>query len=256
MFTLVQSELNKVTVFLEKNFRFKSGHLAQLIPEFKLSEIEKNFFPALELLSGKLFPGHDQDPRRIPMGGVIQMSFIAQEIHNKIPDDCPKAIPQFPVLVGDYLFALSFGKLHEYGLLDWLNRMADIICRMNEGGMLRRYLIEEGSPHEQDYLQVLEMEYGLLAGLACQVGGSLAGCTKEQEEDLSQFGRNIGMVWGLIREKYPLDTRNLLIKGREKLSSFPISEGREALLDLLDELEQMSFKTPLKSGCVIKALAT
>lgn len=256
MFASVQSELNQVTVFLEKLYRFKSGHLAQLVPDFRLSEADQHLRPALVLLAGKLFPQHSLDSRQIVMGGISQLIFMAQEIHNKITDDCPKSVPQFPVLVGDYLFAVFCKKLYEHDLLEWLDPLADVICRMNEGGMARRRLIEEGSPREEDYLQVLKLEYGLLTGLSCRIGGHLAGCTREQEEDLAQFGLRIGMAWGMMKQEYPINPKGFLEKGREILASFPFSQGREALLDFVDELEQMSIKLRLTTGSVPGALAT
>ncbi|MEL7567537.1 MAG: polyprenyl synthetase family protein [Dehalobacterium sp.] len=228
MFNSIQSELKEIFINLEKDYSTKSGHLSKYIPGYEVSKIDQVIRPALVILSAKLFHGYDR--RSMVMAEVIQLIHLAQDIHNHITDDCPKETPQFPVLVGDYLFSKFFKKLSDHDLLEWLAPLATVICKMNEGGIIRREIIEQGQAREKDYLQVLFMEYGLLMGMACKIGGNLAGCSAEEADNLEQFGNNLGMAWGVIKENYPLAAGNFLDMSRNSLMKIPLAAEREEII--------------------------
>jgi len=239
MFNSIQSELNDIFVNLEKDYSLKSGHLSKYIPDYEVSKIDKLLRPALVALSAKLFQGYDR--RSMVIGEVIQLIHLAQDIHNHITDDCPKEKPQFPVLVGDYLFSKFFKKLSDHDLLEYLAPLASVICKMNEGGIIRREIIEQGRAREKDYLDVLLMEYGLLMGMACKVGGNLAGCSEEKADNLEQFGINLGMAWGAIKEKYPLAPENFLNMARNILMKISVAEEREDMMNIIDFIDTMTM---------------
>lgn len=239
MFNYIQSELNEIFVNLEKDYSLKSGHLSKYIPDFELSQIDKLLRPALVVLTAKLFHGYDR--RSMIMAEVVQLIHLAQDIHNHITDDGPKEAPQFPVLVGDYLFSKFFKKLSDHDLLEYLAPLASVICKMNEGGIIRREIIEQGRAGEEDYLEVLLMEYGLLVGMTCKVGGKLAGCSEEQADNLEQFGINLGMAWGAIKEKYPLVPGDFLNIARKSLMEIPNAMEREDMMNIIDEMDKRTL---------------
>lgn len=235
MFQTIQNELNEVFFHLEKGYSLKSGHLMKFIPDFELSKIDMTLRPGLVVLSAKLFRGYDK--RSKVMAEVVQLIHLAQDVHNWIPDDCSNEMPQFPVLVGDYFFSSFFKKLSDHDLLEWLAPLSDAIAKMNEGGIIRREIIEKGMAEEDDYLTALLFEYGLLMGLACKIGGTLAGCSKEQANILEQLGINLGMARGLIKEKYPLSLGGFLNESRKSLLKLPASRERGDIMNIIDELE-------------------
>ena len=183
------------------------------------------------------------------MAGVIALIHLAQKIHNRIPDDCSKEVPQFPVLVGDYLFSRFFKKLSDFNLLEWLAPLASVICKMNEGGIVRREVLEHGRGREEDYSAVLYTEYGLLTGLACRIGGVLAGCSAGQAEALEQSGLNLGMAWGTVKEHYPLIPGDFLKLARKHLLNIPACQERQVMMSIIDKIEEMALHQPLYPTC-------
>ncbi|MGI6686603.1 MAG: polyprenyl synthetase family protein [Bacillota bacterium] len=238
MFTSIQFELKELFAHLEKDYCLKSGHLSKFIPGFNPSCLDTSLRPALLVLSAKVFKGYNYGC--MMMAGVVELIHLAQDIHNQIPDECPKDVPQFPVLVGDYLFSKFFKKLSDHNLLEWLAPLASVICKMNEGGTIRREVIEHGRGLNKDYLDVLLMEYGLLTGLACKIGGSLAGCNERQADALEQFGLNLGMAWGVIKEKYPLVPGDFLNIARKNLLKISMGQESKDMMDIIDEFEVMA----------------
>lgn len=253
MFISIQTELKEIFSYLEKDYQLKAGHLSKFIPDFELEEIDRFLRPALVVLPAKLFRGYDSRAR--VLAEIVQIIFLSQEIHNRIPDECAKDAPQFPVLVGDYLFSKFFKKLSDHDLLEWLAPLSSVICEMNEGGILRWEVLERGLGREEDYRQVLLQEHGLISGLACRIGGTIAGCPEETAEALAQFGLNLGMAWGVIKEKFPLAPLEFLYSARRSLLKIPYSPEREAMRALIDEMEKKAFthqaaRTKQKSAAV------
>jgi len=249
MFTAIQPELNKIFDNLENDYALKSGHLSKFIPDFTECPVDTSLRPALLTLAAKIFHGFNE--KCLVMAVVVQLIHLAQEIHNRIPDDCPKETPQFPVLVGDYLFSKFFKRLSDFHLLEWLAPLASTICKMNEGGIVRREVIESGRGREEDYLDVLHLEYGLLTGLSCKIGGVLAGCSEVQAGILEQFGLNLGMAWGTMKEQYPLAPGDFLNTARKYLLKIPGGEARQVMMSIIDEMEERAFRFSGQQGKVL-----
>ncbi|ATW24524.1 polyprenyl synthetase family protein [Candidatus Formimonas warabiya] len=242
MLTSIQAELNAVFAQIEEDCHLKSGHLSEFIPGFQLNPIDVYLRPTLVLLSAKLFQGCLKKPA--VLAGVVQLIFIAQEIHNRIPDDCAKEAPQFPVLVGDYLFSKFFKKLSDHNLLEWLAPLASVICEMNEGGVVRHEVLDRGLAGEEACLEVIRREHGLLSALACKIGSSVAGAAKEKAEALEQFGLKLGMAWGIIKEKRHLSPVGLLNEAKDSLAKVPFGPERDLMLELVDQIREMALPHP------------
>lgn len=239
MYYSIRPELDVLTIKMEKEFKLRSGHLSDFA-SFELDPVDKFLYPALVILPVKLLNGCRE--KMFAMAGVVQFIHLAQIIHNRIPDECPKHVPQFPVLIGDYLFSKFFKALSDADLLEWLAPLSSIICEMNEGGVIRKIVLEKGARTEQEYLSVLEQEHGLLAAQACKIGGVISNASQELIDDLEQFGLNIGMAWGIVKEKIPLSPIEFIEKARELTMKFPEGEEVDAMLDLLERIQLLASK--------------
>jgi len=238
MFT-IQAELDTVAAKMEKEFNLKAGHLSKFVNTKDQESLDKNFLPSLVILPARLLKGYGE--KMIIMASVVQFIFIAQIIHNRIPDECPKEAPQFPVLIGDYLFSNFFKFLSDHDLLEWLAPLASVICEMNEGGVVRWEILDKGIGTKADYLSVVKREHGLLAAQACRIGGALGQVHQEILDALEEFGLNLGMAWGTIREHFPLPPFEFLEKAREQLAKVPPGPERESLLALVEILSEKAL---------------
>ena len=117
MFSRIQDDLDKVFQQVDKTFQLKAGPISDYIPDLALTPFDKSLRPALLILSAGICGGGE---KTAVLGSVVQYIYVAQAIHNRIPDDGPKELPQFPVLIGDYLFSKYFQTLSENDLLHWL----------------------------------------------------------------------------------------------------------------------------------------
>jgi octaprenyl-diphosphate synthase len=234
MFNIIQTELDTVFAKVEKEYYLKAGHLSKFIPQLELDEMDKYLRPALVILPAKLLKGCAA--KMTVLAGVVQFIMVAQLIHNRIPDNCPKELPQFPVLVGDYLFSKFFKFLSDHDLLEWLAPLSRVICEMNEAGIMRKEVLDKGLGKEDDYLEVVRQEYGLLMAQACKIGGGVAKVHQGMQDALEQFGLNLGIGWGIIKENFPLSPIDFLEKARTSLRKLPAGPERDAMSAIVDRM--------------------
>jgi len=231
MFAIIADDLEIITRKTEKTFRLKAGHIDRFLPELGLAPLDRSLRPALLLLSSRLSGG--APAAALALGQVVQSIFLAQVIHNRIADGGPKDLPQFPVLIGDYLYSKYFQLLSENQLLIWLAPLAQTICRMNEGGIRRYLVLDQGQAAAADYCLAAEEEEGLLLGLICRIG-CLEGGREDLAESLEKYGRNLGIAWGIIKGGYPVPAEPFLTAARDALPAIPAGPERDDLLAILE----------------------
>lgn len=239
MFSIIQGDLDLVFQKVDKAFQLKAGHLSSFIPELALDPLENSLRPALLILSARLCGGGGGEVT--VLGAVVQFIFTAQTIHNRIPDEGAKELPQFPVLIGDYLFSKYFQTLSENDLLRWLAPLAETICQMNEGGIRRQQILEKGQGLPADYLQVAREEEGLLISQACRIGGATANGAPETILALEQFGLNLGIAWGIVKGRFPLAADEYLLKARQALARIAASPERSVLLAVIERIGDINL---------------
>lgn len=236
MFKTIQSELDATFSKIDKEFFIKAGHISKFVPNSDIYGPAKCLLPALVILPAKLFKGCAE--KAIIMASVVQFIIIAQIIHNRVPDDCSKEVPQFPVLVGDYFFSKYFKILSDNNFLEWLSPLASVICEMNEGAIVRQEVLEKGMGTKEEYLSVVRREYGLLAAQACKIGGAIAKVRQDVLEALELFGLHVGMAWGIIAQNFPLSPQEFLEKAKQQLISLPPGPERDAMLDMVNHIKE------------------
>lgn len=232
MFNLIQKDLEAVYKNIDKEYFLKAGHLTNFVSDCELENLDKFLLPAMVILPARLLKGCAQ--KMLVLAGVVQFILVAQVIHNRITDDCPKEVPQFPVLVGDYLFSKFFKYLSDNDLLDCLAPLAKVICEMNEGGIVRLEHLEKGQGSAEDFLRVIKQEHGLLTAQACRIGGHVARAHNEILDSLEQFGLNLGTAWGIIKEKLPLSPMEFLEKAQVQLKKLPAGPERDTMCALVN----------------------
>ncbi len=102
------------------------------------------------------------------------------------------------VLVGDFLFSRSFRLMVEVGSFEVLDILSNAAAVIAEGEVMQLSTAKDTATSEEDYMAVIEAKTAALFAAAARSGGIAAGATKEQEDALDQFGRNLGIAFQLV----------------------------------------------------------
>ncbi|NLK52485.1 MAG: hypothetical protein GX295_08590 [Syntrophomonadaceae bacterium] len=143
------------------------------------------------------------------MSAILQMLYLASEIHNQIQDGegdnvlssaFEEKAPHFPVLFGDYIFGKVLRFLCKINCVDRVPYLAEIICQINEGGIIRKEVLETGRVDRETTLEVLNKEFGYLFIEAGRAGVLLAGGTPIEAYRLGHFGGGLGGFIGAVEK--------------------------------------------------------
>jgi len=97
------------------------------------------------------------------------------------------------VLVGDYLAAVAYRYLSEYGDNGYLNLLAQTVGEMCEAELLS---LERGDEiGEQAYLQIIGGKTAALFSASCRLGAKAAGAPDDVQSELAAFGRDLGLAF-------------------------------------------------------------
>ena len=99
------------------------------------------------------------------------------------------------VLVGDFLYSRSFQLMIELDSMPVMRVLADATNQIAEGEVLQ--LLHVGNPDttEDDYLRVISRKTAVLFAAATRLSAMLAGASAQVQQDLADFGMNLGMAF-------------------------------------------------------------
>ena len=99
------------------------------------------------------------------------------------------------VLVGDFLYSRSFQLMVELDSMPVMRLLADATNQIAEGEVLQ--LLHVGNPDttEADYLRVISRKTAVLFAAATRLSAMLAGASPTLQQDLADFGMNLGMAF-------------------------------------------------------------
>lgn len=102
------------------------------------------------------------------------------------------------ILAGDGLMGLAFQKLLQTPVGDtaaMTRRLADTMIVICEGQALDKMFESESRVSSGQYLDMITRKTAALIELSCELGGMVAGATKEQSETLRSYGFALGMAF-------------------------------------------------------------
>jgi octaprenyl-diphosphate synthase len=154
------------------------------------------------------------------------------------------------VLVGDYLFTVSFRYLAEFKSLRMVEELSKATTLMARGEILQLTKNNE-SATEEDYLEIIYHKTASLMGAAMAMGVISNDGTPAEQKALYECGRDIGMAFQLIDDAldYKLDNQKLGKQQgadlKERKITLPLShllqnassQDRERVIEILDEEE-------------------
>lgn len=224
----LQSDLELVDIRIEREFKLKSGSIPELVP-LELEDPDYHLRPFLLLAAARSYGKAEE--KGIMVASVIQFIYLATKVHAIVLDDQDKSFPadfQFPVLVGDYLYGEFFQYLCKASALEYLAPLANVICEIHEGGILRK-----AGFSQSDEMDIIAMEEASLYAAACGIGADLGGAVPAEQKLFQRFGRDLGICIAAVNRSLDQEQVNTAFsRARESLASLPVSVP--AFEDVLD----------------------
>jgi len=236
---VLKEDIKSVAFIMENDFNLRAGHLNDFI-DIHIGKAKEFFYPLLLLSSYRLFAKGKKPPYY--MAAVIQFIYMANRTHKYKGNS-----PQYPVLIGDYLYTKFFSYLCEYDSLKWLKSISEVICSMHEGGMERSQNV--GAVTKLD-LKTLEKEAAFLSKISCEIGASFAKESENVVDSMKDVGYNIGLAWALSRENAtPNEVKYYFRKAQIKLNSISKNVSNREMFSAFENLIYEITKIVPEKAC-------
>jgi octaprenyl-diphosphate synthase len=165
----------------------------------------KRIRPVLLLLSSKLF--NYQGRGAIKLGAVVEIIHTATLVHDDIIDEAetrrgrPAANTQWGnskcVLAGDWLYMQAFKIAVQERNFRILDTLIDLTQQMVEGELLQMEKLGQLISLDEHF-DLIYRKTACLFSVCMRIGAILGGATPEQEENLAQYGLDLGMAFQIV----------------------------------------------------------
>jgi octaprenyl-diphosphate synthase len=206
IFSLVQRDLALVEEEFDRNLSDAST-LVSSIGRYLHEGGGKRVRPALVLLASRLVNG-EASPSAVRLAAVMEMLHTATLVHDDIIDEArvrrgrTSANVQWgndrTVLVGDWLYMTAFDmslRERNFEILDALTRMTRL---MVEGEIVQLSLVGNSHITEDEHLDIVRRKTAYMFSACAEVGGIIAGATREERRALARYGLSVGVSFQLI----------------------------------------------------------
>jgi len=206
IFFLVHHDLALVEQEFDRNLSDAST-LVSSVARYLHDGGGKRVRPALVLLASRLVSG-EASPSAVRMAAVMEMLHTATLVHDDIIDEArvrrgrASANVQWgndrTVLVGDWLYMTAFDmslRERNFDILDALTRMTRL---MVEGEIIQLSLVGNSRISEDEHLDIVRRKTAYMFSACAEVGGIVAGATREERRSLAHYGLSVGVAFQLI----------------------------------------------------------
>ena len=243
---------------VEREFARQSQSQVEVITEigdYLLVGGGKRIRPLLLLLAAKSL-GFDGESR-IRMGAVVEMLHTATLVHDDIIDSAtsrrgrPSTNAKWGnakcVLAGDWLYMQSFQTALRERNFHVLDLLIGLTQQMVEGELMQieklGHLI-----NEEEYFDLIFRKTAFLFKVSMQLGAALAGSEDVIEEQLGEYGRNLGIAFQIVDDVLDLTATEAKLG---KPAASDLREGK-ATLAVIHALER---GTGAERECIRTVLA-
>jgi octaprenyl-diphosphate synthase len=206
IFDLVRDDLVLVEQELARQTSVSFEPVSE-ITSYLLGGGGKRLRPALLLLSAR-YAGRTKIDGAIRLGAVVELLHSATLIHDDVIDSAntrrgrPSANSRWgnhrSVLVGDWLYMLSFQMALEERNFRILDILIDLTQKMVEGELIQLEKIGRIDVTEQDALRLATYKTACLFSGCARLGAVLGGLEDAGEETLAEYGRYAGLAFQLV----------------------------------------------------------
>lgn len=168
----------------------------------------KRIRPVLTLMACELFEGNLENA--LPQAVAIELFHNFTLIHDDIMDNAPirrgkptvykKWNSNIAILSGDTLFALAYQYVQLADkdilpkILSVFNKTAIEVC---EGQQYDLNYEDDSQVTVEEYIEMIRLKTAVLFGASLKIGSLIGGASKEDSENLYNFGLNIGIGFQL-----------------------------------------------------------
>jgi octaprenyl-diphosphate synthase len=166
----------------------------------------KRLRPMLLLLAAKALGGVNDN--HLILAAVIEFIHTATLLHDDVVDESDLRRGKesanavwgnaASVLVGDYLYSSAFEMMVRTGKLRVMEILSKTTTAIAEGEVLQLLNCNNPETTEAKYLEVIARKTAILFSAATRLGAVLADATSEVEENLAQYGQQLGIAFQLI----------------------------------------------------------
>jgi octaprenyl-diphosphate synthase len=206
IFDLVRDDLVLVEQELTRQTSAAFGPVSE-ITSYLLGGGGKRLRPALLLLSAR-YAGRSNSEGAIRLAAVVELLHSATLIHDDVIDSAntrrgrPSANSRWgnhrSVLVGDWLYMLSFQMALEERNFRILDILIDLTQKMVEGELIQLEKIGRIDVTEEDALRLATYKTACLFSGCARLGAVLGGLEDAGEEALAEYGRYAGLAFQLV----------------------------------------------------------
>lgn len=201
----IEAELAEVEQILRAELRSEHAYVDELV-RYGCLLGGKRLRPALLLLCGKAV-GHIKQ-EHLMLAAVVELIHTATLVHDDVLDEAEtrrhlatvnaRWDNKASVLLGDYLFTHSFYLASTAGST-WacqeIGRATNIVC---EGELRQKGCRGDFSLTEQEYLEIIAAKTAELTACSCRLGAHYGGGSSQLVEQVTQFGRELGIAFQII----------------------------------------------------------
>jgi geranylgeranyl diphosphate synthase, type II len=205
----IEQLVEKISIEVDK-LRFKTEPALLYRPiEYTLHQGGKRLRPLLSLVSCQMFNGN-VDESLIPAVS-LEMFHNFTLIHDDIMDQAPirrgvdtvykKWNENVAILSGDTLFAMAYDHLMQYekeqlrDLIKLLNVTAIGVC---EGQQMDMDFETQKHVTIDEYIEMIRLKTAILIGACLKAGAITANASKEEQQQIYQYGESIGLAFQLM----------------------------------------------------------
>lgn len=215
----------------------------------------KRIRPMLVLLSSKLFDYRGRGA--IKLGAVVEIIHTATLVHDDIIDEAqsrrgrPAANTQWGnskcVLAGDWLYMQAFKTALQERNFRILDTLIDLTQQMVEGELLQIEKLGKLISLDEHF-DLIYRKTACLFSVCMRLGAILSGATAEQEQNLAQYGSDLGMAFQIVDDVLDL-TASEDVLGKPVASD--LREGK-VTMSIIHALERCSPRERRMISTVIR----
>ena len=208
----------------------------------------KRIRPALLLLSAKLL--NYKGTGAVKLASVVEIIHTATLVHDDIIDEAqirrgrPAANTKWGnakcVLAGDWLYMQAFRIAVQERNFRILDVLIDLTQQMVEGELLQMEKLGKLISLEE-HLDLIYRKTACLFSVCMRIGGVLGGATAEQEQQLGQYGHDLGMAFQIVDDVLDL-TASESVLGKPVASDLREGKVTMAVIHALERCTPLERK--------------
>ncbi|MEQ8246062.1 MAG: polyprenyl synthetase family protein [Alphaproteobacteria bacterium] len=216
--SLVAGDLERVNQVILHHMQSRVPLIPQLAGHLVASG-GKRIRPMLTLAAAKLCAYEGQ--RHINLAACVEFIHTATLLHDDVVDDSAlrRGVEtanalwgnEASVLVGDFLFSRAFQVMVADGSLRVLEILSGASAVIAEGEVHQLLTTNDTTTSEDTYLDVIAAKTAALFAAACRIGAVVADRSRQEEEALDGYGRNLGIAFQLVDDALDYSSHSITL---------------------------------------------